>query len=156
MLKSISLVFLFSLIFLNFTHAVDEKKYGKEISSKEETKISAILENPSDYMNKKVLIKGEVIDVCKKAGCWMEISSDKKDQKIKVKVKDGEIVFPLEAIGKQALVEGEVYAIELDEEEAKEYFEHLAEDAGKEFDESTVKGPVTIYQIRGIGAKIIN
>jgi hypothetical protein len=30
----------------------------------------------------------------------------------------------------------------------------MAEDAGQEFDESTVTGPMTIYQIRGLGAEI--
>ena len=42
---------------------------------------------------------------------------------IKVKVKDGEIVFPVEAIGDNAVVEGKVYKIELTQEEAVDYFE---------------------------------
>ncbi|MDO8550957.1 MAG: DUF4920 domain-containing protein [Ignavibacteria bacterium] len=83
----------------------------------------------------------------------MEVANE-EGQKMRVKVKDGEIIFPKEAVGKTALVEGEVYTIELDEEEAKDYFEHMAEDAGQEFDPSTVKGPVTIYQVKGIGAVI--
>jgi response regulator RpfG family c-di-GMP phosphodiesterase len=53
-----------------------------------------------------------------------------------------------------ALVEGKVYKIELTQEEAIEYFEHIAEESGKEFDPSTVTGPVTLYQIKGLGAEI--
>jgi response regulator RpfG family c-di-GMP phosphodiesterase len=75
-------------------------------------------------------------------------------EKIKVKVKDGEIVFPEEAKGKDALVEGKVYKIDLTVEEAVAYYEHLAEERGQEFDPSTVTEAVTIYQIKGLGAEI--
>ena len=130
-----------------------QEKYGKEITLEEKTEISEIIFDPSGYVGKKVLIEGEILAVCQMAGCWMEVANE-EGQKMKVKVKDGEIVFPKEAVGKTALVEGEVYTIELDEEEAKDYFEHMAEDAGQKFDPATVKGPVTIYQVKGIGAVI--
>jgi hypothetical protein len=130
------------------------QKFGAEITLSESTKISEILENPDEYLGKKVLVEGTVIDVCKKAGCWLEIASDVPNQKIKIKVKDGDIVFALEVKGGSALVEGIVYSIELDEEEVKEYFQHLAEETGKEFDSTAVAGPMTIYQIKGLGAEI--
>ena len=130
-----------------------QEKYGKDITLEEKTDISEILSNPSEYLGEKVLIEGEILAVCQMAGCWMEISNE-TGEKIKVKVKDGEIVFPKEGVGKTALVEGEVYKIELDEEEAKNYFEHMAEESDQEFDPSTVTGPVTIYQVKGFGAVI--
>ena len=77
-----------------------------------------------------------------------------KNQKIKIKVKDGDIVFPVEAKGKTAIVEGTVYKIDLTKEEALNYYEHVAEEQGVAFDPSTVTGPVTIYQIKGLGAEI--
>jgi hypothetical protein len=129
-------------------------KYGKEITVKETTKISDILENPQKFIGKTVLVEGTVVGVCEKRGCWMEIASDKKYQKIKIKVEDGEIVFPLEEKGKQALVEGTVYEIKMTKEQAIEKAKHEAEEHGKEFDPSTVTGPVTIYQIKGLGALI--
>jgi co-chaperonin GroES (HSP10) len=131
-----------------------QDKYGRKIELKEKTKVSDILKNPTRFEGKTVLIQGEVADVCAMAGCWMEIKSDKADQKIKIKVKDGDIVFPVEAKGKTALVEGKVYKIELTKEEALEYYEHLAMEQGTDFDPKTVTGPVTIYQIKGIGAEI--
>ena len=133
--------------------SIAQEKLGTEITLLEKTKISDIVSNPVEYVGKKVLIEGEVIAVCQHMGCWMEVANE-EGQKIKVKVKDGEIVFPKEAVGKIALVEGEVYKIEMDEEEAKDYFEHMAEESNQEFDPSTVKGPVTIYQIKGMGAVI--
>ncbi|MCL4279076.1 MAG: DUF4920 domain-containing protein, partial [Ignavibacteriaceae bacterium] len=98
--------------------------------------------------------EGEVLDVCPNMGCWMEIKSDVEGEKIKVKVKDGDIVFPVEAKGKTALVEGTIYKIELTQEKAIEHFEHIAEEKGETFDPSTITGPMTIYQIKGLGAVI--
>ena len=132
----------------------DKDKYGKDITLKEKTNISDILSNPEDYVDKTVLIEGEVLDVCPMAGCWIEVASSVEGEKIKVKVKDGEIVFPVEAKGKNALVEGKVYKIELTVEEAVEYYQHQAEERGDEFDPSTVTEAVTIYQIKGLGAEI--
>ena len=143
------------MIALMFISAVSfaQDKYGKEITVEEKTEISAIISNPEEYLGEKVLVEGEIVAVCQHMGCWMEVANE-EGEKIKVKVKDGEIVFPKEGTGRTALVEGEVYKIELDEEEAKDYFEHMAEESNQEFDPSTVTGPVTIYQIKGSGAEI--
>jgi len=132
----------------------EEEKLGEGITLTEKTSISDILSDPESFLDQVVLIEGEVIDVCPKMGCWMELKSDSEEKIIKVKVKDGDIVFPMEAIGKMAVVEGKVYKIELTEEDAVGYMEHLAEEKGQEFDPSTVKGPMIIYQIKGIGAEI--
>lgn len=129
-------------------------KHGKEISLKEQTSISKILAQPEEYVGKTVLVEGKILEVCVMAGCWMDLKSDAENQKIKIKVKDGDIVFPVEAKGKDALVEGTVYKIELTKEEAVDYYEHVAEEQGTEFDDATVTGPITIYQIKGIGAEI--
>ena len=132
----------------------EETQLGEKITLDEKTNISDILSNPEAYLDKTVLIEGEVLDVCPMMGCWMEIKSDNEEGMIKVKVKDGDIVFPVEAKGKTALVEGTVYKIELTQEKAIEHFEHVADEKGEEFDPSTITGPMTIYQIKGLGAEI--
>lgn len=128
--------------------------YGAELTLTEKTSISSILEDPESYLDKTVLIEGEVFDVCPMMGCWMEIKSDDGEGMIKVKVKDGDMVFPVEAKGKTAIVEGKVYKIELTQEKAIEHYEHIAEEKGETFDPSTITGPMTIYQIKGLGAVI--
>lgn len=132
----------------------DGNKYGKKLTIKEKTKISTILDKPKEFVGKKVLVEGTVVGVCEKRGCWIEVASDKQFQKIKVKVNDGEIVFPLEEKGKTALVEGEVYEIKMTKEQAIESAKHEAEEHGKKFDPNSVTGPTTYYQIKGIGAVI--
>jgi len=146
------LVILF--LFVTVASYSQSEKYGKEISLKEKTSISKILDKPEDYVSKTVLVEGEILEVCAMAGCWMELKSDAENQKVKIKVKDGDIVFPVEAKGKSALVEGTVYKIELTKEEAIEYYEHVAAEQSTEFDSATVTGPITLYQIKGIGAEI--
>jgi hypothetical protein len=145
----------FAILFsLTTSFAGGGNKYGKELSLKVKTKVSAILASPKDFVGKKVLVEGNVVGVCEKRGCWIELASDKPFQKIKVKVKDGEIVFPLEDKGKSALVEGEVYEIKLTKEQAIASGENEAKEHGKKFDPASVTGPVTFYQIKGIGAVI--
>jgi hypothetical protein len=151
----LKLILSIMLLSVSLTLAQSEAaNYGAELTLTEKTSISSILEEPESYLDKTVLIEGEVLDVCPMMGCWMEIKSDDGEKMIKVKVKDGEIVFPVEAKGKTALVEGTVYKIELTQEKAIQHFEHVAEEKGETFDPSTITGPMTIYQIKGLGAVI--
>jgi predicted RNA-binding protein len=151
----IKLIFFVLLLCSGIIFAQTEaSKLGAEITLTEKTKISDILADPDAYLGETVLVEGEVLDVCPKMGCWMELKSDEGEGMIKIKVKDGDIVFPVEAVGDYAVVEGTVYKIDLTQEEAVNYFEHIAEESGKKFDPSTVSGPMTIYQIKGLGAEI--
>lgn len=151
-LKLIVLILFFSIG--TILAQTDEANLGAEITLAEKTKISNILADPEAYLDLTVLVEGEILDVCPMMGCWMELKSDDGEGMIKVKVKDGEIVFPVEAKGSTALVEGKVYKIELTQEKAIEHFQHVADEKGEEFDPTTITGPMTIYQIKGLGAEI--
>jgi len=151
-LKLIVLVLFFSIG--TILAQTEEVNLGAEIILTEKTRISDILADPEAYLDQTVLVEGEILDVCPMMGCWMELKSDDGEGMIKVKVKDGDIVFPVEAKGSTALVEGTVYKIELTQEKAIEHFEHVAEEKGEAFDPSTITGPMTIYQIKGLGAEI--
>jgi hypothetical protein len=137
-----------------FLVSAGQKEYGKKITLKEKTKISVILQSPEKFVGKKVLVEGTIIAVCDKRGCWMELASDKESQKIKIKVKDGEIVFPMTGIGKKGLVEGELVKMSLTKEEAIKQGKHEADEHKTKFDPNSIKGPVTHYQIKGLGAII--
>lgn len=152
----LSLVMLLSMVIT----AGDSQKYGKDITLKETTKISDILAHPDQYEGKKVLVEGTVVGVCEKRGCWIELSGEEAYEKIKVKVNDGEIVFPMEAKGKKAMVEGEVYSIvtgttaECTDHEKEE---KTAAVEGEKTEESCCTGdkePTKVYMIKGLGAVI--
>ncbi len=143
-MKRIVLSLLVVFLFASSFNAEDGKKFGNDLTVKEKTLISKILETPNDFVGKKVLVEGTVVGVCKKRGCWIDIASDKEYEKIRIKVNDGEIVFPMELKGKTALVEGEVYVIQPHPEHKK--------DNEKEGDECVV--PEVKYQIKGLGAVV--
>ena len=128
---------------------------GDPLQLKQSTKVSEINAHPDKYVGKRVQIEGMIIEVCAARGCWVDIASDEPFKKIQVKVVDGEIVFPMEAKGRTAQVEGIVEKLELSHEQALQWEEHKAMEQGTKFDPSKVTGPMTIYRLRGLGAVIM-
>lgn len=55
--------------------------------------------------HKKVTVSGEVVDVCRKLGCWMKLLVS-NDVELLVYTDVGNMVFPANAIGKVAYVTG--------------------------------------------------
>lgn len=129
---------------------VDGDVYGRAPS--DDTPLIAIetlMNDPEAYLGKVVRVKGEVKEVCPKAGCWLDIVGD--GNQVRVKVKDGEIVFDAKLEGRTVIAEGTVYKFDLTREQAVSYFEHLAEEKGESFDPATITEGTTIYQLGGIG-----
>lgn len=126
--------------------------YGAPLTLSEVTPIAAILDAPADWVGERVLVEGEVQEVCEKKGCWMDIRDPAG--LIQVKVADDVIVFPLSARGRTALVEGTVEALERTAEQAFAAAAHRAEEQGEPFDSTAVFAPTTLYRIQGIGAVI--
>ena len=130
------------------------KTFGQPVSLSEETAVSAIIDNPDAYVGRKVKVSGLVIDVCSRRGCWIYLAGDREFEKIRIKVTDGEIVFPMEARGKQAVVEGVVESMELTKEQVIARRKHHAEETGEAFDPASITSGETILRIRGLGAEI--
>jgi hypothetical protein len=131
-----------------------ESSYGLGADCGKTTPISKILKTPGSYIGKRMVVTGHVIKVCAKRGCWMTLASDQKYQDLRIKVKDGVMVFPLSARGKKACVQGDLEEIKLSEKHAKMFMAHQAKEQKREFDPTSVKGPMTVYQIRAKGAVI--
>jgi len=139
---------------LTFVSYSGSNKYGKKVTVKEKTKISDILSQPKKFDGKRVLVEGQVVDVCTNQGCWIMISEGKDSEPIRFKVDDGVIVFPVEEKGGTVRAQGVVSAKEYTKEELIEQAKHHAEEAGKTFDPSTVKGPKMVVILKGEGAVI--
>jgi hypothetical protein len=153
-MKSIICAAIWLLMFSSQLTAASSQEYGQAITLSNITEVSDILNAPEQYLNKKVLITGTVVAVCSHRGCWMDIAAKEAFKKIQVKVADGEIVFPISAKGKEALVEGIVERLDISKEAIIRWRKHQAERQGKTFDPKTVTGGETIYRIKGIGAVI--
>lgn len=153
-MKLRSFIFLLFLFCSAAAHAGVEGVYGQGITLTDVTPVSAIHDAPQNYIGKKVLVEGMVIEVCAARGCWIYLSSDRPFEKIRVKVTDGEIVFPIAAQGHIAKVEGVVQEIRRSKEQVIAWQKHLAEEKGSVFDPATVTGPEVTYRLRGLGAVI--
>ena len=145
------LLIIASLLFPTFVLA---KTFGNGITVKETTQISTILDQPKDYVGKQVKVSGLIVDVCAARGCWMYIAGDRSFEKLRVKVVDGQIIFPMEARGRQAEVEGIVEIFELSKEEVIEQRIHHALEQGEVFDPASITTGETIVRLRGLGAEI--
>ncbi len=134
----------------------EKKSLGAGVTLGETTAVAAILAQPESYVGKELRIEGTVAEVCANAGCWMELRAAEGDQVLKVKVKDGEIVFPLAARGKPAAAQGSFERLEMSREKYVSYRKHLAEENHQPFDEATLpaEGPFRVYQLKGSGAEI--
>jgi hypothetical protein len=129
------------------------KTYGKGVSSTEVIKVSELVANADKYVGQTVRVEGVVIDVCAKRGCWMDLKSD--GGKVRIKVEDGVMVFPMDAKGKNAIAEGVFTKIEMTPEEARAHAKHMAEEKGQAIDAANApEAPAVIYQIAGTGAVI--
>jgi hypothetical protein len=126
---------------------------GKPLTLKEQVAIAALAAKPEGYVGKTVQVKGRVTEVCQEMGCFMYIA-DAQGNKVKIKVRDGEIVFPKDGAGLTATAEGVFTKLQLTREQAIEQAKEEAEGAGRKFDAASIKGPVTMYQIQGTGAVI--
>ena len=115
------IIFLLLLFMLTVSSLVEAKSFGAGVTLTKVTQVSEIMANPKEYVGKKVKIKGLVVDVCAKRGCWLYVAGDKPFQKIQIKVDDGVIVFPMSARGKTAIVEGVVEKLDMTREEAISY-----------------------------------
>ena len=130
------------------------RDFGNGLTLNATTPLSDILANPEPYVGQKVQLEGMIVEVCQKRGCWIYLSGNKAFEKIRVKVTDGEIVFPLEARGKQARVEGILQKFVLSREQVIAREQHFAEEQGRPFDPASITSGETVYQLRGVGAVV--
>jgi len=148
------LVLAFLLVALPLQAA--EKVYGAGVKLDETVKISTLLAQPDLYLGKAVRVEGKITEVCAMKGCWMELAEG-PEAKIRVKVEDDVIAFPISARGKIGVAEGVLESIPMTRESYLEWQRHLAEERGQAFDPSKLgDGPYRVLQVRGTGAKILD
>lgn len=130
--------------------------YGKPLTLQESVSVSEILRTPEVFKGKRVVVEGEISEVCQKKGCWINVRDPEGLGELRVKVEDDVIVFPKDAKGKRVKAEGIISVTVLTEEERRRRARHEAEEQGtlKEFDASKIKGSVTSIQMEGEGAVV--
>ena len=147
--------------------AGETESYGDGVTLEEAVAIDALLENPNEYVGRKVRVDGVITAVCQKRGCWMQVTDPDSGSGVRIKVEDGVIVFPYTSMGHEAQAEGVFEAIKLTPEqiEARTAAEHKHAE-GETCDKDDPKNPTAgtgcdlapvneyVYLIRGTGAII--
>jgi hypothetical protein len=136
--------------------AADQKTYGAGVTGEELVKVSDLLAKPDAYIGKTVRVKGLVVGTCAHRGCWINVAGETEGESVRVKVQDGVIVFPPELVGDTVIAEGVWTANELTMEQTKQVCAAEARKEGKEFDEGEVTTCMTLYQISGTGAVVVD
>jgi Domain of unknown function (DUF4920) len=126
--------------------------FGAGVKLADATPIDTLLADPKAYQGKTVRVEGMITDVCPKRGCWFDMAGGGPGQKLKFKVTDGEMVFPLDAKGKYAVAEGVVAVRELSIEQSKERAEYQAKEYGIPYDPASITKPTLLVQLDGTGA----
>lgn len=134
--------------------AMAAEKFGKGLTLSQPTPVAMILASPDQYVGKTVQVRGKVSEVCTMMGCWMQLVDNKDGMRIKVN--DGEIMFPKDAVGKTATAEGMLKKLVLSKEQAIARAKHEAEEQGRKFDPASVKSGGTLYQLQGTGAVLVD
>ncbi len=128
------------------------KTFGAGVKLTETTPIDAILAEPAKFHGKTVRVEGMITDVCPKRGCWFELAGSGPGQKLRFKVTDGEMVFPMDAKGQRATAEGVIAVRELSIEESKQHAEYQAKEYGIAYDPASITKPTSVVRIDGTGA----
>ncbi len=132
--------------------AVEGKSFGAGVKVAAATPMADILENPDTYAGKTVRVEGRIAEVCPKRGCWFDLAGEAPGEKLKFKVEDGDMVFPVEAKGQWAVAEGVVAINELSIEDSKKYAEYQAKEYGTPYDPASITAPTRIVRLNGLGA----
>lgn len=133
-----------------------ELRLGQPLTQAQPMTVSALLRDAAALEGKTVQVKGKVTEVCQMMGCWMNLVDALTQQSVRIKVNDGDIIFPKDAPGRMAVAEGKLKKIVLSREQAVAMARHEAEEQGRKFDPASVKAGKTFYQIQGTGAVLLD
>tara|TARA_S200000501_G_scaffold52910_1_gene43066 strand:- start:8265 stop:8762 length:498 start_codon:yes stop_codon:yes gene_type:complete len=153
------IIFLIQVIFIGCFSTPTEQEllnksnpngiYGEKITLSEKQKINALILNEEKYLDENVFISGKIIEVCPMRGCWVKINDKSSNYNLRIKVTDGDIVFPLSAKGKQADIQGVFTKLEFSEDQARKWKMHLAEEKGIKLNlDEIVLDPSDLFEFR--------
>ena len=121
--------------------------FGETVDKTVVIPVSQLLLQPANYLDKTVTISGTVDSVCSKQGCWMKFSTEDAAMPFRIKVRDGDMVFPLSSMGKTAYAHGRIQPLPMNLQASIDYLAEQAEKSGSVFDPTKVTEPVTLYQL---------
>ena len=133
--------------------AEEGTSFGDTFTISEAQPVDAVLAEMASFVDKTVRLEGTVVDVCEMRGCWLTLGAQ-NGEALRVKVRDGEMVFPMSARGLTAQVEGTITSHTISVEDQIERGEYFAKEKGETFDPASVTGPKTVYMLAPTSVQI--
>lgn len=112
------------------TEVVELEYYGEEISEEGAIEVAALVDLMVDGGHKEVKLVATIEECCQKKGCWMKVDMGDGNT-MRVTFKDYGFFVPMDAAGRQVVMEG----VASYEETTVEALRHYAEDAGQSAEE---------------------
>jgi hypothetical protein len=127
----------------------DGDDYGAGLTLEEITPLGEVVSHPELYVDRTLLLKGRIRDVCQKKGCWMVLTDG--ESQMRIRFADYGFFVPKDSGGKDAYVEGRAAAEEISEDEARHY-----EAEASNGDPSKVHGPQRVVSFTATGVRLVS
>lgn len=106
-------------------------QYGKKIDTKDAISVKELETSLATSENYQGKVQGEVIQVCKKKGCFITLKAEGTNEPIVVRFTDYAYFMPQDIVGKTVVLEGKARV----KETSVDMLKHTAEDLGKSKEE---------------------
>lgn len=126
----------------------DWKAHGEALSEGRYRPIAGVVKKSGRWDGKRVRVEGEVVSVCRKKGCWMELQAG--GDTVRVTFKDYGFFVPLDCDGSTARIDGTFRVREVPVEEAR----HYLEDAGEHEKAAALTEPQRTFEIVADGVAL--
>lgn len=100
-----------------------EQTFGQALSDRPITPLTEIAASPDRFAGQVVKTEGEIVQVCQRMGCWMEMRAEGVSP-VRVPMAGHSFFLPRDVAGRHAVVEGQLALRELPEGERQ----HLEEE----------------------------
>lgn len=100
-----------------------EQTFGQALSDRPITPLTEIAASPDRFAGQVVKTEGEIVQVCQRMGCWMEMQAEGVSP-VRVPMAGHSFFLPRDVAGRHAVVEGQLALRELPEGERQ----HLEEE----------------------------
>ncbi len=122
-------------------------EFGAGVTRDAVEDFSAVFANPSDYAGRPLLVRAEVMDVCKSKGCWIKVTDGTNEAR--VRFHDYSFFLPKDCEGKTAWIEGQVTHKTVSVADQK----HYAAESGTENPDDITK-PLVQVQFMATGVRL--
>jgi hypothetical protein len=127
----------------------DGVDYGAGLTLEETTPLGEVVARPELHLDRTILVKGRIRDVCQKKGCWMVLTDG--ESQMRIRFADYGFFVPKDSSGKDAYVEGRAAVQEISEKEARHY-----EAEAIEGDPSKIHGSQRVVSFTATGVRLVS